>query len=168
MPLHQSYTLTQAKTKTPLYSSFFCLFVRSGRLFFPLRQGNLSETECICTEIIIPLFLLLLPGFPPLLTSLTHERSHASPHSRSGWDELAQMLDTYCPYCAKLAALPSVHDNLHEGFFSSSSPPQGCTRRWPCWPLSCVQMPITKRTWSSSRMSSARGAWDTSWRWGVH
>lgn len=44
---------------------------------------------------------------------------------------------------------------------------QDCMKRWPCWPLSCGPMPTTKRTWSSSKTSSVRGVWDTSWRWEI-
>lgn len=94
-------------TKTPLPFSFL-LLVWSGTLFFfffffnPPRQWNLSNWKQHLASVwkrwFIISLLLLLPGSPPpLLTSLTHERSHAGPHSRSGWDELARMSNTYCP-----------------------------------------------------------------------
>lgn len=66
----------------------------------------------------------------------------------------------------KASRAPSVHANIHDGF-SNSCPVQGYMKRWPCWPLSCGQMPTTKRTWCSSKMSSVRGVWDTWWRWGI-
>lgn len=96
---------THTNTKTPLPFSFYAICEEYKSFFIlPNREVSQKATVSICMEVIIHLFLLL-PGSPPPLTSPTHERSHAGPHSRSGWDELAPMLNTYWPHCLKPAVL---------------------------------------------------------------
>lgn len=107
--------------------------------FFPSQVPSPNHSLCLTSP---------LPGWPmkeamPVLTAGAGEsETHTHTHTLS-------------PHCHLPTCLWLTHP---------SHPPQGYMRRWPCWPLSCGPTPITRRTWSSSETSSARGAWDTWWR----
>lgn len=87
--------------------------------YFAFSENRVPSESCTnpCWMLIFFNHNLSPCRFLPHLTSLPHERSHAGPHSRSGWDELAQMAVTYRPVLLESCSAPSAHVNKHAGCF---------------------------------------------------
>lgn len=156
------YVNTCSHTNTPLH----LFFLGRKKFFFfnhsiKLLGKQPPESKWKCEEIL--LIFSPLPGFP---SSPHWPMKEAMPVLTAGAGKTSADAQHILSILLKASCAPSVHANIHDGF-SNSCPVQGYMKRWPCWPLSCGQMPITKRTWCSSKMSSVRGVWDTWWRWGI-
>lgn len=142
------------------------IFLGRKKFFFLITQLNFSESNRQSPSgSVRKYYLYFLPSqvSPPHLTDPWKKPCRFSQQERVR--KASADAQHILSILLKASCAPSVHANIHDGF-SNSCPVQGYMKRWPCWPLSCGQMPTTKRTWCSSKMSSVRGVWDTWWRWG--
>lgn len=104
-------------------------------------------------------FHFLSPSFSGFPSSLTHERSHAGPHSRSGWDELIHKMfgfthNTQCgsPTCTQTVwnLLCSICSCKHAWSLCLHSPPL-LSRGRPARNAGPADLPV------ASRCQSQRG-----------